>query len=184
MKKTNKAIFLEELSACTDSQTFVDMISSGKCSHCSNHYWDMGQSKCHKNINESSCEKGQAEYFESSPEEDLQIKYRKKYWSCENVEDAYNKLNLIRTLHKAGVIEKAECCQRCLNKESFRSCEACDITVNQLQRMYGSEIRRQDVERSKYPFKRFLQDKIIPAIKDEKLRKEAVAHMKICYPEK
>ena len=47
-----------------DINSLGDMLlGRKKCSCCSNGYWDGGQPRCHKNINNSSCEEGVREYL-------------------------------------------------------------------------------------------------------------------------
>ena len=75
-RKTNKDLWLGW--ATIDDDLFLALITGqGKCNRCSNSYWDGTKASCHRHINESSCEEGQREYFESYPEENLQKKYGK-----------------------------------------------------------------------------------------------------------
>ena len=42
-----------------DMKKFVELITChGKCTRCSNNYWDGNYTGCHENKNESSCEEG------------------------------------------------------------------------------------------------------------------------------
>ena len=78
-KQTNRELFMEKLQDA-DMKEFVELITCyGKCTRCSNNYWDGNYTGCHENKNESSCEEGIAEFMEARPGENLQVKYGKKY---------------------------------------------------------------------------------------------------------
>lgn len=77
-KQTNRELFMEKLQDA-DMKEFVELITCyGKCTRCSNNYWDGNYTGCHENKNESSCEEGIAEFMEARPGENLQVKYNKK----------------------------------------------------------------------------------------------------------
>lgn len=189
--KTNQELFLEELTNASPRK-FVDLISTGKCSRCSNHYWDMAQAKCHSGINDSTCEEGQAEYLESRPDEDLQAKYHKKYWSCKDREDARNKLELVRLLCKTGLIGDEEICTRCSNREGVPCRHTdCDRKVEKLQKLYKDHIKQttnqmEHLEANQvcreFTLARYLWDVLIPDITDPGIKEQISTCMKKAYP--
>lgn len=189
--KTNQELFLEELTNASPRK-FVDLISSEKCSRCSNHYWDMAQNKCHSGINDSTCEEGQAEYLESRPDEDLQAKYHKKYWSCKDRKDAKNKLELVRLLCKTGLIGDADICTRCSNREGLPCRHTdCDQKVTKLQEMYKEYIKQAasqmgHIEANQvfttFTMEKYLWNVLIPSITNPEIKEQVSICIKKAYP--
>lgn len=94
------------------------VLGQGKCNRCSNCYWDGTQAKCHKNINESSCELGVKEYLESDITENLQRKYKKKRLTNVSYEDWL----------KEEICEHRNC-EWCSNKPSDEKEKVCRTYV-------------------------------------------------------
>lgn len=189
--KSNKDIFLEELQKA-DSSKFIGLINSrGKCWRCSNHFWDGSQSACHKNFNDSSCEEGQKEYFESYPGENLQLKYHKKYIYCKNYMDAVLKKELMVALYSSGQVEFAEnsrcnsCSDDCIEVMCFKQYQ----NLIDMHRRYAKakyETLKTDSERyllqQNFTFAVYLRDVFIPAISDDEIRGRAKQMFELCYP--
>ena len=77
-KQTNRELFMEKLQDA-DMKKFVELITChGKCTRCSNNYWDGNYTGCHENKNESSCEEGIAEFMEARPGENSGLHERHK----------------------------------------------------------------------------------------------------------
>ena len=106
--------------ATIDDDLFLALVTGqGKCGRCDNSYWDGTKASCHQNINESSCEEGQREYFESCPEENLQKKYGKKYFEHTDWEQAEVEKALVELLYDEQALlayTKQLACSVCKNR--------------------------------------------------------------------
>lgn len=121
--KTNREIFMEKLEAA-DMSRFINMITGcGKCTRCSNSYWDGNASRCHKDANNSSCEEGISQYMESRVGEDLQLKYCKKYLIFRSHHHAMLGKYLATILFQEGIVDKSEpICEAC----EINNCSKCE----------------------------------------------------------
>lgn len=160
--KTNRDLFIEKLSKSDTTQIARIINGEGKCTRCSNHYWDWNQNKCHKNINDSNCEQGQAEYLDSYPGENLQKKYHKKYFNCKNSQHAELLQKIEGILFASGVMvaekEKLEeedlFCRFCMKQCPTADCEKMAQIIN--------TIHRHDSDYSGLPLQEYLKQVLIP----------------------
>lgn len=103
--KTNRELFTEQL-ADADMSRFLDLLDGvGKCSRCSNNYWDGNQMTCHKNINDSSCKLGQSQYMKAYPTDNLQMKYHKKYYCFKDAISANIARDVMHLLYSSRTVE-------------------------------------------------------------------------------
>ncbi len=160
--KTNRDLFIEKLSKSETAQIIRIMNGAGKCTRCSNHYWDWNLRKCHKNINDSDCEQGQAEYLDSYPEENLQKKYHKKYFRCKNSQHAELLQKIAGILFNSGVVvmekkkleEEDLFCRFCTKQCQVADCEKMAQIIN--------TIYRKDEEHNHLPLQEYLKQVLIP----------------------
>lgn len=146
---TNREMFMENLANSSDEE-FVDLITcKGKCTRCSNYYWDANNSGCHKNMNNSSCEKGIREFMESDIDENLQLKYAKRYIVFHNHEEATAGKMIAEILYRCGVVDKSDECEcrfcaykdndECINKRIC--CKASWINIKIMRDAYTKSLK-------------------------------------------
>lgn len=195
--KTNREIFMNELNN-SNMDNFIDLINScGKCNRCSNNYWDGNVNSCHKNINNSSCEDGQREYFESYPEENLQNKYNKKYWHCKGYSNAQSLNNLTEILYSCGVIEwkGVDNCKYCHNKgkECYSVSSKCFWLFQYLLNLHSDYVKDKikklnDFDKLIYKenmtFEKWLTDIVIPSISDKLIRDKAEHFLDLVFSDR
>lgn len=125
-KITNRDVFMEKLTKASTNE-FIRLITCGKCTRCSNNFWDGNQTPCHKNINDSDCDDGFAEWLEASPGDNLQEKYGKKYWYFTDHTSAQLNRMIMDLLYLSGVVVhpakdgEKQCTERCLNHDNCSS---------------------------------------------------------------
>lgn len=192
MSKTNREVFMEKLQD-SNIETFVYMITSGgKCTRCSNHYWDGNVSKCHQNINNSSCDKGIAEYMEARSGENAQVKYNKKYSTFCSYSHAMLGKELATVLYQAGVVDKLEPpCEWCgPDKDECINCDRFWCNILDMSRIYARELaasfdefhqyEAHEAERKFYGNTMiFISEVLIPKIKESELRAQAELLVKL-----
>lgn len=108
MVKTNRDILLDTLHTCSNGALIEYLEGKDRCKRCSNHYFDMDCSSCHKYCNHSSCKYGQLEWLESYPDEILQLKYRKQYRGCKDYYAAVSMEELLKMLYKLDIVSFPE----------------------------------------------------------------------------
>lgn len=184
--ETNREIFMNKLND-SNMENFINLINScGKCNRCSNYYWDGNVNYCHKNTNNSSCENGQREYFESYPEENLQKKYNKKYWYCKGYDNAQSLNKLTEILYSSGVInwKGVDSCRYCYNKEKecYLVSYKCFWPFQYLLDLHSDYVKEKieklsDFDKIVYKeemtFEKWLADIVIPSISDKSIRDQA-----------
>lgn len=129
---TNREMFLEKLKS-VDMHDFVNfIIGYGKCTRCSNYYWDGIHGECHKNLNNSTCEEGIAQFMESKVGENLQNKYHKVYSGFRSYFHAALGQQLVTILFKANIVDKTEdICKVC----KLNDCPNCRWFLNNIIHM-------------------------------------------------
>lgn len=105
MQKSNRELFLDELSkySCVDLVDYTN--GKLRCLRCSNRYFDGGYNYCHSNINDSNCTEGQIEWLQSYPDDILPLKYNKKYGCCSGYREAKRLQDDLVLLYESGVID-------------------------------------------------------------------------------
>lgn len=195
--KTNREIFMDRLNK-SNMDDFVKLVNAyEKCSRCSNNYWDGINRPCHRNINESSCEDGQKEYFESYPDEDLQKKYNKKYWYCKGYEQARLLKELTQVIYSCGVVEwnGIDKCEICHNKgeKCYTTNFKCSLPFQYLIDLHSNYIKVKikdlnDIDKMllkrKMTFDVWLKDTLIPSISDKEFRDKAKHLYELTYVQK
>lgn len=179
---TNKAAFLQQLNT-TNTSDMIDMLLHGACGRCSNFYWDWTGTKCHKNVNESSCEKGTVEYMDSEVGDNLQVKYQKKYIHCANYYQALILEQLAPLLFSSGVVnpDGKNCEYRCHGTCEYAICDQ-QPEVIQLQWMrYNHQSQEKPLTLPEY-----IHTVLVPKIEDISLRERvaAIAEMAILVANK
>lgn len=185
--KTNREVFMEKLQN-SDTDEFVHLIrGGGQCFRCSNYFWDGNQGECHKNINESSCEAGVAEWLEANEGENLQIRYKKKYWKFHNYTQASYARMLADILYSCGLIDKTDNrCSHCKKSECVMSttCSSSWINIRNMAWEYTKTLIKDLDERyeaytisqikEKYEDEfNFIEEVLIPKIGDLEVRGQA-----------
>lgn len=202
--KTNRDIFMEtfieELKE-SNTERFVELISAfgsfRRCGKCSNSYWDGNHYKCHKNINKSDCQKGQMEYFESYPGDDLQKKYNKQYWYCNGYEQAQalNKLTELLYSYKVVLWNGTEICKGCANKgkKCYEFHFKCYVPFQYLMDSYSDYVKEKikDLDefdefnfRNEITFEIWLRDIIIASISNKGVLDKAKSLYELAYIQK
>lgn len=202
--KTNREIFMDdfvEKLQSSDTERFVDLVSAHgtlrRCKNCSNSYWDGNKASCHKNINKSDCIKGQIEYFESCPGEDLKRKYNKKYWYCDSHEQAQTLHDLMELIYTCGILEwdGVEACKNCHHKgkKCYSHEFKCYWPFQYLLDVYSDYIKEREKDlnefdklsfKDKMTFEVWIRDVIIPSISDEKICDKTKYLYELAYCEK
>lgn len=192
--KTNREVFMEKLQE-SSIEDFIHLTTGGgKCLRCSNYFWDGNYTGCHKNINDSSCEAGIAEYLESEVGTNLQVKYNKKYGAFRSYSPAMVGKMLAEVLFQAGVVAKLEPpCEWCKKTD----CVPCDrhwCNILDMSRAYALELTRpyteddfsSEASKARDLYKRyynndmiFISEILIPRIKEDELRVQAELLVKI-----
>lgn len=184
--KTNREIYVDKLNN-SSTEEFVKLVNAYQiCSRCSNAYWDGNQTICHKNINKSSCEKGQEEYFESYSNEDLQEKYNKKYHYCKGYKQAKLLKELVQIIYYSGVVEwnGVDQCEICKNKgkKCYSTYSNCLWPFQHLLNIHSDYIKEKVKElndfdklcfRDKMTFDVWMKDILIPSILDKDINEKA-----------
>lgn len=136
--KTNREMFLESLASLLDKELIATL--RDKCSRCSNHYYDWSQDCCHEGINDSSCERGQAEWLKAEAGADVQTLYGKKYWSCSGAEEAEILRELANRLFELKIFTAdANICAYCSKSRNCHDCRIQSVIINEHYRRYGTK---------------------------------------------
>lgn len=187
-KQTNRELFMEKLQDA-DMKKFVELITChGKCTRCSNNYWDGNYTGCHENKNESSCEEGIAEFMEARPGENLQVKYSKKYSAFCSYTQASLAKHLAVILFQTGVVEKLEPpCEICRKTDCYE-CSRFWCNILDMSRKYARKLvepykendfsvealEARDLEKRYYGNDMiFIQEILIPRIQEPELAAQA-----------
>lgn len=191
--KTNREAFMEELQNA-DTNRLVELTTGyGRCHRCSNYFWDGNQGECHKNINESSCEKGMAEWFDANVGENLQIKYKKKSWKFHNYTQASYARMLADLLYSCGLVEKTDNkCNYCRKKECVMStiCSSSWINIRNMASNYAKSLTKDlDPRYEEYTINNirrkyedefvFIEEVLLPKIEDLEVRGQAKMLVKL-----
>lgn len=191
---TNKEVFIKNLNEANMSH-FVDLIiGCGKCNRCSNFFWDGNYTGCHKNMNDSSCEEGIAQYMESRVGENLQVKYHKKYGTFRSYTHAMLGKQLAEILYQAGVVDLIEPpCEWCKSDTPDKRCADCDrfwCNILDMSRRYAVELAKSfdkfhqyeahEVERKYYGNAMvFISEILISRISEDELKVQAELLVKL-----
>lgn len=187
--ETNREKFIEKLKTA-DTESFINLITGcGKCARCSNSFWDGNCTGCHKNINNSSCEEGMAQYMESRVGENLQVKYHKKYGAFRSYSHAALGRQLADILFQAGVVDKLE--PPCTSWCTADDCSGCNrfwCNILDMSRKYADDLiepyndddNSDEAVRARDLYKKyhgndmaFISEILVPRIKEVELRAQA-----------
>lgn len=197
---TNKELFLIRLQN-SSTEEFVRLTSLwGKCSRCSNYFWDGNQTHCHKNINESSCEKGYAEWLDARPDEDLQKKYNKRYFYFRDRVSAFLGKGIMDILYTYNAVTppadygEKKCLDGCFGGEKGCGNASCYMYWQHILNLYESYIEEQAKARLRsggiaanqtalehttksmslnFKLNNFILEILIPQIQDTEMREKA-----------
>lgn len=173
--KTNRDLLMEQLQNAS-TEDFISLSWYGKCSRCSNNFWDGNQDRCHVNINESSCELGYKEWLESYPEENLQEKYHKKYWCFKDCISAHLGKELVDILYISKAIApplevENACKEKCCAAKSCAGTE-CYMYYQHILNLYNKYVKemaeKKAEERYPYSKSKIREDCISDYIRDIK----------------
>lgn len=182
----NEKLFKDELNHM-HIEEFARFISApDKCLRCSNYYWDGSQSRCHKNINDSSCVEGTLEWLESDNTDDLQSKYHKKYFTFKDKQSADIGKKILHLIYSTGMIEKLyDNCYGCTTDNCIEAdCSTCWWNLILMQNRYIREIQHKMDPKNTYEIQKFeekyrvlttwLQDVIVPYISDISVKDQVI----------
>lgn len=188
--KTNGELYVEKLLQYSPEEMAHNLHYRNKCRMCSNFYWDANQNGCHRNTNENNCEKGQQEYFESYPGENLAAKYGKKYIVCHDSAHAEQMKELMIALYRNNLVDVPELsrCHKCKADCLKNSCgQAFRNIIDMYDKWLKTELDKIEEEDRKKEFRKqnlfqdYLSIKILSKIPDIEKRSRMMDILHHCY---